>query len=244
VTTALVSDRTAPLSLERHHFLLRRLHSLTGIVFGGYLVVHLIVNATIAQLGKNDVYQVQVQKIHDLPLLWALEWGLIYLPILYHTVYGIVITFTGQPNLERYPYPRNWGYTLQRISALIIVAFMIFHVFALKYGWFGTTLSFDPHNASGTIGRHMQASWFIRWFIYPIGITASCYHLAYGFWQAAITWGLTISDGSQKRWGFACVGLFILTFVCGMVALVAASGLDWQKLMTNPTGTTEVHIPV
>ena len=56
-----------------HHFLLRRLHSLTGLIFGGYLIVHLLVNATIAQMGQH--YQVQVNKIHDLPVLWAFEWG-------------------------------------------------------------------------------------------------------------------------------------------------------------------------
>src|SRR4051812_39589925 len=61
VTTATASDYTLPTIGGRHHFLLRRLHSLTGIVFGGYLVVHLLVNATIAQLGT--VYQVQVTKI-------------------------------------------------------------------------------------------------------------------------------------------------------------------------------------
>src|SRR6187399_2928084 len=118
---------TLPLLGGRNHFLLRRLHSLTGIIFGGYLVVHLIVNATIAQFGQ--VYQVQVDKIHSLPLLWAIEWAAIYLPILYHTVYGIWITFTAQPNINRYPYTKNIFYTLQRVSAIIIVLFMIFHVF-------------------------------------------------------------------------------------------------------------------
>src|SRR6187401_2058811 len=60
-----------PVIGSRHYFLLRRLHSLTGIVFGGYLIVHLLVNATIAQMGA--VFQTQVQKIHDLPFLWAFE---------------------------------------------------------------------------------------------------------------------------------------------------------------------------
>ena len=44
------ADRTRSV-LGQYHFLLRRLHSLTGIVFGGYLVVHLLINATIAQGG-------------------------------------------------------------------------------------------------------------------------------------------------------------------------------------------------
>jgi succinate dehydrogenase / fumarate reductase cytochrome b subunit len=102
VSTAVASDRTAPLLGGQYHFLLRRLHSLTGIIFGGYLVVHLIINATIAQFGT--VYQVQVDKLEGLPFLWAVEWIFIYIPILYHTIYGIWIILTGQWNVDRYPY--------------------------------------------------------------------------------------------------------------------------------------------
>src|SRR4030095_7304175 len=105
MTTATAHDLTVPLIGGRCHFLLRRLHSLTGIIFGGYLVVHLLVNATIAQMGT--VFQVQVNKNHDLPVLWAIEWIAIYIPILYHTVYGIYITLTGQPNVGNYPYAKN-----------------------------------------------------------------------------------------------------------------------------------------
>lgn len=205
------------------HFLLRRLHSLTGLVFGGYLVVHLVVNATIAQLGQH--YQTQVNKIHDLPLLWALEWGLIFLPIIYHTVYGIWITLTGQPNVGHYPYKKNWFYVLQRISAVVIVLFMLFHVLSLKYGLFGTALSFDPHDASQTIHRHMNVNPVIAWVIYPLGILASCYHLANGIWTAGITWGLTVSAGAQRRWGYASVLIFVLTLGAGLTANIAATVL-------------------
>jgi succinate dehydrogenase / fumarate reductase cytochrome b subunit len=229
VTTAIAPDYAERSVGGRHHFLLRRLHSLTGIVFGGYLVVHLLVNATIAQFGArdgiSDVYGVQVRKIHELPLLWAVEWAFIFLPIIFHTVYGIWITLTGQPNVDRYPYTKNWFYTLQRISAIIIVLFMLFHVLSLKAGVFGerSALTFDWQHASWTIHRHMTASFVIRWIVYPIGILASCYHLANGFWTAAITWGLTISAASQRRWGYACAGLFLITMIFGFTALVAAS---------------------
>jgi succinate dehydrogenase / fumarate reductase cytochrome b subunit len=230
MSTATASDLTLPTLGGHRHFLLRRLHSLTGIVFGGYLVVHLLVNATIAQFShEHDVYQMQVDKIHSLPILWAIEWAFIYLPILFHTVYGIWITFTAQPNPTQYPYGKNIFYTLQRTSAIIIVLFMIFHVFSLKYGWFGANLAFDPLHASASVHRHMTAtgaSWFLIYFVYPLGILASCYHLANGFWTAAITWGLTISAGSQRRFGFACVGLFVITLVFGFTALFAATRLQ------------------
>src|SRR4051812_15028392 len=143
VSTATASDMTLPLLGGRHHFLLRRLHSLTGIVFGGYLVVHLLINATIAQGG--NVYQTQVDKIHDLPFLPVIEWTFIYLPILFHTAYGIWITVNGQWNVNRYPYEKNYFYVLQRVSAVIIVFFMLFHILALKYGLFGQGLKFNPH---------------------------------------------------------------------------------------------------
>ncbi len=228
MTTATASDFTVPLLGGRNHFLIRRLHSLTGIVFGGYMVVHLLVNATIAQGGS--VYQLQVDKIHSLPFLPVIEWTFIYLPILFHTVYGVWIIFTGQPNVSHYPYEKNWFYLFQRISAGIIVFFMLFHVLALKYGAFGLNLSFDPHRALGTVGRHLDHGLLV-WIIYPIGILASCYHLANGFWAAAITWGLTISERSQRRWGYVCAGLFALTFIAGMIALVAGANLDWNDMM-------------
>ncbi len=221
MTTATASDFSVPSLGGHHHFLLRRLHSLTGLVFGGYIVVHLLVNATLIQGTNPDIYQMQVAKIHSLPFLWAVEWVTIFLPIIYHTVYGLWITFTGQPNVGNYPFAKNWFYLLQRISAFVIVFFILFHVLGMK-GFLGHTLSFDPDNATATAARSINASWAVAYLIYPLGILASCYHLANGFWTAGITWGLTISAAAQKRWGWACGGLFVLTLVCGMLALGAA----------------------
>jgi succinate dehydrogenase / fumarate reductase, cytochrome b subunit len=84
-----------------------------------------------------------------------------------------------------------------------------------------------------------RAWWAIVWFVYPIGILASCYHLANGLWTAAITWGLTISQGAQKRWGYVCGGLFVLTFACGMIALIAAT----DKRLAEPKAQ-EAHLKV
>jgi succinate dehydrogenase / fumarate reductase cytochrome b subunit len=231
VSTATASDYTVPLIGGRNHFLIRRLHSLTGLIFGGYLIVHLLVNATIAQGGM--VYQNQVDKIHSLPFLPAVEWIFIYLPILFHTVYGIWIIVTGQPNANRYTYAKNWAYVLQRISAVVIVCFALFHVLALKYGVFGLNLSFDPHSALPTVVRHFDAGWWIVWLVYPLGILASCFHLANGFWTAAVTWGLAVSAHAQRRWGFVCLALFILTLGAGIAALVAGANMTQDDALAT-----------
>lgn len=207
------------------HFLFRRLHSLTGIIFGGYIVVHLLINTTLLQGGTlaagTDVYQLQVDKIHSLPWLLVIEWTFIYIPIIFHTVYGIAIIFTGRPNTTRYNYGKNYFYLAQRISAIILVLFIAFHVLGMK-GLLGGALTFDPHRATETTVRHITANGLVAYVIYPIGILAGTFHLANGFWTAAITWGLTVFKKAQQRWGLVCVGLFLLTFAAGMASWAAA----------------------
>lgn len=211
------------------YLLVRRLQSLTGLMFGGYLLVHLVVNATIAQGGSH--YQQQVDKIHSLPFLSVIEWTAIFLPLLFHAVYGIWITVNGRPNVSNYPYIRNSLYLLQRITAVIILLFALFHVLSLKYGMFGPDLTFVPEGgAMSSIARHMHASWLLPAVIYPIGILAVAFHSANGLWAAAITWGLTISAASQRRFGQMCVGLFVALTLIGTVAVIAAARLSPSTL--------------
>ena len=225
MSTVIASDRA---SSHATYFLLRRLHSLTGLVFGGYLVVHLLINATLVEgvrhEGQSSVYQQQVNIIHGLPVLPAIEWTFIYLPILYHTIYGIWIIATGQPNIDKYGYGKNWFYVLQRVSAMVLVFFIVFHILGMK-GFFGgevgEALKFDPLNATRSTAPAYQCRLWVWGLVYPVGILASCYHLANGFWTAAITWGLTVREKAMRRWGVACAMIFFFTFGCGMTALVS-----------------------
>lgn len=210
-------------------------------MFGGYLVIHLLVNATIVQylLGDagREMYQAQVDKIHSLPFLPLIEWTFIYLPIIFHIIYGIWIIITGQPNNANYPFYRNWHYLFQRITGMYLVAFILFHVLAFKYGLFGNALAFDAHGrAIQTVAMHFDVSFLITWIVYPLGVLAACYHLANGFWVAAITWGLAVSAGAQRRWGWVCVGLFTVTFVAGMVSLIAGAVINPTAMPSAAAG--------
>ena len=225
-----VSDKTtaAPLS-GPGYLLVRRLQSLTGLIFGGYLLVHLTVNATIVQGGNH--FQEQVNKIHSLPFLEAVEWSAIFIPFLFHAIYGIWIAVNGRPNVGNYPYTKNVFYLLQRISAFVILFFILFHVLSLKYEMFGDKLAFIPKDqALASIGHHMQYHWLLPVLVYPLGVLASAYHTANGLWTAAITWGVTISTASQRRFGYVCTVLFVIMAVLGMVAVIAAARLDTSAL--------------
>ena len=230
--------------LSQYHFLFRRLHSLTGILFGLYLFVHLGVNATLAEGARHDgsptVFQQQVNYIHSLPFLPFIEIAFIYTPLAYHTLYGFWIIKSGQPNVGRYGYTRNWLYIFQRISGLLIVFFAMFHIFTMK-GWlpgeFAHALKFDPVNATNSTASHLYTAWWIWGVTYPIGILASAFHTANGFYAASITWGLTISAKAQKRWGLLCAVIFFGLLSAGMTALVAGV----MAAQSAPTSTPIVQ---
>lgn len=193
-------------------------------MFGGYLFVHLLVNASIAQGGNH--YQEQVNKIHSLPFLEAIEWSAIFIPFLVHAFYGIWIAVIGRPNVVSYPYYRNVNYLLQRLSAVVILMFVLFHVLSLKFAVFGDDLVFIAKDqALASIGHHMNSSWLLPYVVYPLGVLASAYHTANGLWGAAISWGLTISAAAQRRFGFLCAGLGIALAVLGAISIVAATRL-------------------
>jgi succinate dehydrogenase / fumarate reductase cytochrome b subunit len=230
--------------MARNHFLFRRLHSLTGIMFGLYLFIHLGVNATLAEGARHDgvrtVFQQQVDYIHSLPFLTAIEFAFLYLPLAYHTFYGIYIILTGQLNVGSYGYTKNWLYVMQRVTAMVIFFFAVFHIFTMK-GWlpgtFADALEFRALDATRSTAEHLYAAWWIWAVVYPLGILASAFHTANGFFAGAITWGLTISAHAQKRWGLLCSLLFVLLLGAGMTALVAGVGAA-RHLQSNSAAAT------
>mgnify|MGYP002820802538 FL=1 len=82
----------------RHEFLIRRVHSLLGIVpLGLYMTVHLATNASL--LNGTQTFQRAVFLIHSPgKLLPLIEWGLIFTPLIFHAVIGVWIAKSGKSN--------------------------------------------------------------------------------------------------------------------------------------------------
>lgn len=222
----------SPSFLAQHEFLIRRLHSLTGLVpVGAYMVVHLLTNASV--LDSPETFQRSVYMIHSLgAILPIVEWGFIFLPLLFHTVLGFVIIAGGVPNTTAYPYEPNVRYTLQRVSGMIAAVFIVWHVFHM-HGWFHTEWwltnvahplsggQFAPYNASSTASEALRGSILVM-ALYAVGIVACVYHLANGIWTAGITWGVLVSPTAQYRAGLAC---WVFGLGLGLVGLSALAGM-------------------
>lgn len=223
--------------LGRHEFLLRRLHSLTGVVpLGVYMCVHLLTNATI-----NDVdgtFQRLVNSIHDLPMLWVIEWVFIFLPLIYHAVYGIIIVRSGLPNHSTYRYGSNVRYTLMRATGMIAFFFIFWHVFHM-HGWFhagwwektihGYGMMFRPYNAASTAALAMQANVLYPIF-YIIGTLSTVFHLANGIWTFGITWGIWTTPEAQARATRVCTVFGVLLAVVSLSAIYGFATKDPTEL--------------
>ena len=103
-------------------FILRRLHSLSGVFpIGFFLLEHIFSNSLI--LRGPEAYNRQIHFLQSLPFVLFLEIVFIALPILYHSIYGLVVTVTGKTNLSSYPYTQNLFYMLQRVTGIITLIF-------------------------------------------------------------------------------------------------------------------------
>ncbi len=232
---------------SRHEFLIRRLHSLSGIVpVGAYMCVHLATNAT--TLAGADTFVSNVATIHSLgPLLPFVEWTFIFLPIIFHAAVGVVIVKSGTQNTTAYPYSGNVRYMLQRGTAWIALFFIVWHVFHM-HGWFHNEwwhehiskplygAQFDPHLATSTAYAAL-APWWVR-VVYGVGVLSCIYHLANGLWTAGITWGLWTTKDGQRRANYVCAGFGILMAVIGLAALVGVTTTDISEAMA----VEEVHM--
>lgn len=203
-------------------FVLRKLHQLTGIMpLGFFLLEHFYTNSK--ALNGAALFNDAVKDLQSIPYILFIEIGGIFIPLIYHAVYGMVITVEARPNNLHYPYARNWFYTIQRVTGIILFFFIAFHVLNFRFGLI-------PGLNSVSVAQHPEQSFEIVarefrmipiFIVYVIGITATVWHLANGIWLFLVDWGITIGERAQKIAGYACLGFGILLLAVGINAAVA-----------------------
>ncbi len=141
-------------------FVLRRLHSLSGIVpVGAFLFEHILVSNSTAISGP-DAYARQVSFLGNLPLVFFLELFGIWLPIAFHALYGFYIWYRGDGNTIAYPWTGNWMYTAQRWTGGIAFAYIIWHTWTMRFT--GVDLHIYPNASFGKVqGEVLQTPLFL-----------------------------------------------------------------------------------
>jgi succinate dehydrogenase / fumarate reductase cytochrome b subunit len=203
-------------------FVLRKLHQLSGIFpLGIFLLEHFYTNSK-ALTGPTD-FNNAVRDLQSIPYILFVEIGGIFIPLLYHAIYGLVITVEARPNNLAYPYARNWFYLIQRITGIILFFFITFHVLNFRFGMI-------PGLNTQSVAHHIDESFNIVarefrmipiFIIYVIGITATVWHLANGLWLFLVDWGITIGERAQRLTGYACIAFGVVLLLVGINAAVA-----------------------
>ena len=255
--------------MQRNQFLIRRLHSLTGILpIGVFLIAHLVTNSSLAwgwfalkgrhqgeglsvSEGGVQYFAHEVTWINtQVPHLFLIEVTL-WLAIAFHCILGFYYATGGKGNLQHYKHQDNFRYSLQRWSGYFGIFFIFYHIATLRWGWTflipeGTAWSHE-YSAS-TLAAALQGStegWtaaglFVSLF-YLLGVSLLVFHFANGVWTAAITWGLTVSEHAQKKWGYVCAALGAGLMLAAWSALGSAMLLDYDTARAVEASILDGH---
>jgi len=221
---------------QGYSFWLRRLHSLTGIItVGAFLFEHILISNASA-IGGPAAYARQVRFLASLPLVPVLELFGIWLPILFHALYGIYIWYRGETNVGDYPWTGNWMYTAQRWTGIISFAYIIWHTWTMRF------TGIDLHEFPGASFGKVQTELFSPWLLgfYALGLIAAAWHFAYGIWLFAAKWGLTPGEVARQRFLKVCLAFFLVMSAVGVTSLYTLRARYAQQ-PTDPAGAHAVE---
>lgn len=219
----------------RDSFVLHKLMSLTGIFpVGFFMIQHLVANSY--SLRGEVAFNTVVAVFGYLPFVALLEWGIVFIPILFHAIYGMFIVAEMQGptgNIAPYNYTRNWLYLLQRYSGVVAFAYIAFHT----YSTWGIKKIFEVsqnHEAGFRAISYDAMMWRFSnpWYtlFYVVGITTASFHLANGLFNFGIRWGITIGATAQKVSAILWSGVGIVLTIIGVWTSLNFFSLAHQPL--------------
>jgi succinate dehydrogenase cytochrome b subunit len=211
------------------HFLFRKLHQLTGVVpLGVFLLEHFYTNSRAlgsAAVGKTgeQLYNSSVAGLRSIPYILFIEVFGIFLPLVFHAVYGLAIVRQSSTNLRQYGYIRNWLYVLQRATGVFLFFFITFHLLNFRFGLLPglnrLSVSDHPDQAFSIVrGEFLHPAIFS---VYIAGIVAAVFHLSHGLWLFSIDWGVAIGRKAQKTIAYACAVFGLILAAVGLNAAIA-----------------------
>lgn len=202
-------------------FFNRRLHSLLGVIpVGFFLIEHLYTNYHVTK-GK-EAFVESVEWLWGIPILLALEILFIYLPLLYHGVYGLYIVFQAKNNVSQYGTFRNYMFFLQRITGVATLVFVIWHVWQTRVQVALFDLSSEElANQTANILHNP-----IYLVLYIIGLLCAVFHFSNGMWAFLVSWGVTVGPRAQMVSTYVWGIVFVLMSYIGIHSLLAFATLS------------------
>ena len=247
-TTIVSKGQPGSRSLFADTYLMHKLHSLTGVIpIGAFMIFHLVANSY--SLRGETEFNTVVKVIGYFPFVQLIEIGGIFLPILFHAIYGMFIVAEMQGpngNIAHYGYGRNWLYLLQRWSGVVALGYIAYHVWSTTGHRYNYELHGHAEEGFRVIAYEAMAYRFasIGYLLtYLVGITAAVFHLSNGLFNFGIRWGITVGAQAQKISAmlWAAVGLGLAIIGCATAINFHNLG-NWYPVKDATTGAVTSHI--
>jgi succinate dehydrogenase / fumarate reductase cytochrome b subunit len=203
------------MAIKKQQFYLRRLHSLTGLLIGLFLFNHFLTNSFVFGPDGKEAFNHKVHFIHSIPFLFAVEMGMVFLPFLFHMVYGLMIMWKGESNTADYGYGRNWMYAVQRWTAWILVGFILWHLLEWRFFFKNSVPAYDgkgEFQLGGLFYDALRSQFSKPWYValYLLGVGAAIVHFCNGLCTFSMSWGVTVGPESQKKFIPVAIGIGVI----------------------------------
>jgi succinate dehydrogenase / fumarate reductase cytochrome b subunit len=180
-----------------------RLHSVTGVIFAlAFIFCFLLPYSSV--FGGASAFNGSMAARFAAPMLGLALVFFVLLPLIYHAAFGLMIVHGCQINSFKYNYYRNWMYALQRVAGLLLIPFVVYHIYRTELA---TAIGARPLNfdAMHAILAPAWATW-----LYIVGIACAAFYIGNGIAMQSATWGFAAARRARSA---AIIFGWILTIV-------------------------------
>lgn len=221
VSTSRLKPIQKPVALSaeqnKSSYLWDKLHSLSGIVpIGAFLIEHFFENSY--ALVSPEKFNYVASKLETIPWRIPAEFLLIWLPIAFHGGYGCWIWWKSKSNSWQHPWLANRMFTLQRWTGIIVLTFIIWHVWIERFATHGK-------NTYAGVAHIFANPLFLGFYV--IGVVSASFHLGNGVFQFLNKWGLAVTPRAQRTAGWLGFVIGLAFTVVGLL-IVIGFAIGWQ----------------
>ena len=174
----------------------KALVAVSGLALAGWVALHLAGNLTVFSGPETaDGYAAALRRAPA--ALWAVRLGLV-VAALVHVAGVVSLTRADRAARPRYqgrPRARNLTARGMRIGGALLLAFVVFHVLHLTFGYFHR--SFQSGEVYANVVQGLQVPWVAA--VYLGGAALLGLHLFHGLWAAARTLGVWPNAAARRH---------------------------------------------
>jgi len=187
---------------------------------GAFVLLHLWNN--FHALQGQEAYRNAVHIARSSPFVVALEVVGLYVPLAFHSAYGLALILKRRTALGDAPSETRAALTADRASSLVAFAFIAYHLAMFRIPVLLGTMReadffpalCDQLSSTTYLGVPLAAS------IYLVGLGATSYHFAHGLTGFCSTWGIPLTERTKKVAVGASVILGVASFLLGVSAVL------------------------